>query len=228
MNTSPKAHPPIRCAVELYWLPIGAGGHFVRWNGRVYETIVARLQGRVPMDLYHSALEVSVAEGRYVIEQAPIPDRNGAERGVAAEGPVGSRWAGSLRIFRYEVRRWLGGSIPDLAEAVDSPRCLSREVSTARRILDLVPDIPKLVWGRDELRTGEMWNSNSIISWLLVGSGLNVDSVGPPAGGRAPGWRAGVIVAQATASGAQATANGRRPLISANLSDGSRSSRVTK
>ena len=47
--------------------------------------------------------------------------RNGAERGVVAEGPVGSRWAGRLRIFRYEVRCWRGGIIPDVDEAVESP-----------------------------------------------------------------------------------------------------------
>ena len=22
--------------VDLYWLPVRAGGHFVRWNGRLY------------------------------------------------------------------------------------------------------------------------------------------------------------------------------------------------
>ncbi len=33
-------------------------------------------------------------EGRFVIEMTPIPDGNGARRGVVAEGSVGSRWAG--------------------------------------------------------------------------------------------------------------------------------------
>ena len=27
--------------VDLYWLPLGAGGHFVRLNGRVYERLAA-------------------------------------------------------------------------------------------------------------------------------------------------------------------------------------------
>jgi hypothetical protein len=43
-------------AVDLYWLPLGAGGHFVRLNGRIYEAPVARLQRRPAYDLYHSAL----------------------------------------------------------------------------------------------------------------------------------------------------------------------------
>jgi hypothetical protein len=42
----------------------------------------------------------------------------------------------------------------------------------------------------------EMWNSNSLISWLIARSGLDVKSVAPPTGGRAPGWLAGIIVAQ--------------------------------
>ena len=34
--------------VDLYWLPLGAGGHCVRANGRVYEAVAARLAGREP------------------------------------------------------------------------------------------------------------------------------------------------------------------------------------
>jgi len=97
--------------VDLYWLPLGAGGHSVRLNGRVFEAVAARLERRQPSDLYHSALEVHVPEGRFVIEMAPIPDGNGAERGVVAEGAVGTRRAGRFRIFRYEVRRWCGGMV---------------------------------------------------------------------------------------------------------------------
>jgi hypothetical protein len=102
-------------AVDLYWLPLGAGGHFVRLNGRVYEAIAARLERRPAFDLYHSALQVVVSDGTYVIEQTPVPDLSGSERGVVAGGAVGARWAGRLRIFRYEIRLWLGGNIPDVA-----------------------------------------------------------------------------------------------------------------
>jgi hypothetical protein len=41
-----------------------------------------------------------------------------------------------------------------------------------------------------------MWNSNSIVSWLVVKSGLDEESVRMPRGGRAPGWDAGVVVAR--------------------------------
>jgi hypothetical protein len=178
-------------AVDLYWLPLGAGGHFVRFNGRVYEAVAARIARRRPCDLYHSALQVHVPEGTFVIEQAPVPDLSGEQRGVVAGGAVGSRWAGRFRIFRYEIRVWRGGNIPDVADAVDSPRRLSTAEACARHVLDVVHDVPTPVWGRDELRTGEMWNSNAIIAWIVARSGLDAASITPPAGGRAPGWNAG-------------------------------------
>jgi hypothetical protein len=181
--------------IDLYWLPLGAGGHSVRLNGRVFEAVAARLERRAPCDLYHSALEVHVPEGSFVIEQAPVRDRNGAERGVVAEGAVGSSWAGRFRIFRYEVRCWCGGAIPDVSEAIESPERLTDDPDVAQRVLDLAAHVPTPVWGRDELGTGEMWNSNSIIAWLIARSGLSAGSIHPPAGGRAPGWRAGLVVA---------------------------------
>lgn len=55
--------------------------------------------------------------------------------------------------------------------------------------------VPTLVWGRDEAQTGEMWNSNSIVAWVLARSGIDLDHVTPPVNGRAPGWNAGLIVA---------------------------------
>jgi hypothetical protein len=41
-----------------------------------------------------------------------------------------------------------------------------------------------------------MWNSNSLISWLIVRSGLDIESVALPRGGRAPGWHAGIVLAR--------------------------------
>jgi N-formylglutamate amidohydrolase len=87
-------------AVDLYWLPLGAGGHSVRLNGRAYEGVAARLQGRPACDLYHSALQVEIPAAKYVIEQAPVHDWSGKDRGVVAEGAVGTSWAGRFRIFR--------------------------------------------------------------------------------------------------------------------------------
>ena len=185
-----------RPGVALYWLPLGAGGHFVRLNGRVFEALVARWERRPRRDLYHSALEVRVRAARFVIEMAPMPDGDRAARGVVAGGAVGSRWVRRLRVFHYEVRRWRNGAIPDADEAVESPRLVTADPDLAQRVLDLVPLVPTPVWGRDELGAGEMWNSNSLISWLLERIGLDAESIPMPDGGRAPGWRAGLVVAR--------------------------------
>jgi hypothetical protein len=193
---TPVMTPERGHSVELYWLPLGAGGHSVRLNGRAYELVAAAFARRPRRDLYHSALEVSVPEGRFVIETAPIRDANGAARGVVAEGPVGSRWVSRWPLFRYELRRWRDGAIPDADEAVDSPRALGGDLARARALLALVPDVPMPVWGRDELRAGEMWNSNSVVSWLLARSGFEPCAIEPPPGGRAPGWDAGIVVAR--------------------------------
>lgn len=190
MRTSPTA------AVELYWIPLGAGGRCVAFNGRVFEALQAARGHRRRRDLYHAALVVHYDGDRYAIELAPSPDAGEASRGVAVTGAVGSRHIGWLRLFRYEVRCARGGTIPDLGHAVGGPHRLTSDPLLARRLLDLVAIVPRPVWGRDELGTGEMWNSNSLIAWLIAAAGLPADELAPPAGGRAPGWDAGVVVAR--------------------------------
>ena len=182
--------------VDLYWIPLGAGagGAIVRLNGWVYEALAAALARRPRCDLFHSALEVHVDGVTTAVELAPVWTKRG-ERGAVAEGPVGARFLGRSRLFRYEVRCWSGGSIPDLAAAVGGPVRVSSDPITAGRVLDLVPEFPALTWGRDELGPGEMWNSNSLASWLLARAGLETNDIGPPSGGRAPGWNAGVVAA---------------------------------
>lgn len=103
---------------------------------------------------------VTVPGGRYVIEMTPVADRHGDQRGVVAQGAVGTAWLGKLRVFRYEIHRWRDGVIPD---------------------------------------AGEMWNSNSVTSWILRRSGIDTAQLAPPNGGRAPGWDAGLAVAARTA-----------------------------
>lgn len=182
-------------AVELHWIPLGAGAHVVRWSGRMYESLAAGIHRRQAMQLFHSALTLSLPEGRYIVEQAPVPDLDGNRRGVVAEGPVGDRRAGRIRLFRYEVRCWRDGRIPDLSCEGARSQLVSPNASTARRIIEVLPSIPTPTWGRDELRTGEMWNSNSVIAWTLLRSGVDAGRFAPPAGGRAPGWNAGIRVA---------------------------------
>jgi hypothetical protein len=190
---------PHAAAVDLYWIPLGAGGRCVRFNGRVFEAIAAARGHRPRCDLYHAALVVELDGDRHTIELAPSPDADGARRGVVATGAVGSRHLGRMRLFRYEIRCWRGGSIPDLAEAVGAGRRLSSDPRVARRLLGLAASAPTPVWGRDELRAGEMWNSNSVIAWLLAACGLPTDVLRPPPRGRAPGWDAGLELVRRSA-----------------------------
>jgi hypothetical protein len=181
--------------IDLYWLPLGAGGRFVRWNGRLFEAVTARREHRAVEDLYHCALEVREPSRRFVIEMAPVWNIDAADRGVVCEGPVAASWLGRWRLFRYEVRRWRDGRIPDVAEAVASPQRLNSDKLQVAHLLDVLPSVPSLTWGRDELRAGDMWNSNSLTSWLLARSGHDMTTIHPPARGRAPGWQAGLVLA---------------------------------
>ena len=134
--------------VELYWIPLGAGagGGFVRWSGRCYEAIAASFGRRRRQQLFHSALEVSVDGVTSVIEMTPVWITRG-ERGVVGEGPVGLRGLRRWRAFRYEVRRWSGGSIPDVAEAIGGAVRVSSDAVVAGRVFELVPGVPLATWG---------------------------------------------------------------------------------
>jgi hypothetical protein len=183
-------------AVDLYWIPLGAGGHCVRISGRLFEAAAAAMARRPRRDLYHAALVVEIGGERYTIELTPSPDADLATRGVVACGAVGSRALRRWRLFRYEIRCWRGGSIPDLDAAVDPAQRLSDDPRVARRLIDVLSAAPTPVWGRDELKTGEMWNSNSVIAWVLAAGGVDTRQVWPPAHGRTPGWEAGLEVAR--------------------------------
>jgi len=182
-------------AVELYWIPLGAGpgNAMVRLSGRLYERLVAHRAGRPRQALYHTALRVRLGAETYVIEMAPVWSNSAEERGAVSVGPVGLPWLGRSRLFRYEVRRWCDGIIDDRAYAVQSPVRLLTDRAHTARLLELVPLFPTATWGLDELRTGEMWNSNSLTSWVLAASGHDIEGLTPPEGGRAPGWRAGLV-----------------------------------
>lgn len=191
--------------VTLYWIPLGAGGAvIVRISGRIYEAMQAAIRRRQPLDLYHTALELHVDGNRYIIENGwPSPDNNVSARGVVVVGPVWARWLGRFRAFRYEVRCWQGGSIPDVGEAV-AARTLTTDSEAAKRLLDRAVSVPAETWGRDVRNLGEMWNSNSVISYLLTVAGLPAEEYSPPTDGSVPGWRTGIALARAT------TASGER------------------
>jgi hypothetical protein len=88
------------------------------------------------------------------------------------------------------------GSIPDVRFAVGGPVRISASSTHVARLLDVLREVPSLTWGRVDLRTGEMWNSNALVAWALARSGLDLSKIMPPPGGRAPGWSAGVVLAR--------------------------------
>jgi hypothetical protein len=103
---------------------------------------------------------------------------------------------GRFRAFRYELRCWREGLIPDIAEAVDSPVRVTEDPAKVEAVLHVLGEVPPLTWGRDELKAGDMWNSNSAVAWALARTAHDMAPLQPPAGGRAPGWRAGLVLAQ--------------------------------
>ena len=181
--------------VDLYWIPLGAGQRVVRASGKLFEALSALIQRRRRCDLYHSALAVTIPEGRFVIEMTPIPDLHGERRGVVAEGPVGAKWAGSA--FEHSGTRSADGeTAPSPTSTRPRRPSPSTSISPARN--------DSSTWCRrcrhpcgdaTSSDAGEMWNSNSVVSWLLASSGIDVAQIQPPPGGRAPGWTAGVVVA---------------------------------
>jgi len=181
---------------DLWWLPVGAGGRVVVRTSRWWESLRALRARRSPRPLFHAALEVFDGEAEYVIEMTPAWGGPVGPRGVVAEGPVGSRRLGRSRLFRYEIRCWKDGVIPDRRWAVEPPRRLALSPVAAGALITRVGSAPRFVWGRDPFGIGDMWNSNSLVAWLLEGSGIDTAEIAPPRGGDAPGWRCGAVAAR--------------------------------
>ena len=198
-SSSPKG-PSSPTAVDLYWLPLGAHGCSVRSKGRVFEAYAARRQKRPARELCIAVLEVTLGSDRFVIETTPVRSDCAAHDG-ALQGPMWGLPArlGRSPLLRYEVRRSSDCLIPEDPDAASGPRCVGRKEANARNLLGLVPQIPDLTWGRDQLGAGDAWNSNLMVAWLLGRSGHHVRDVVPPPRCRAPGWAAGLALARARA-----------------------------
>ncbi|KAA9135804.1 hypothetical protein [Microbacterium caowuchunii] len=180
--------------VLLWWVPVGAGGHIVIHTSRWWELLQARRQRRAPQPLFHAALEVFHGGTRHLIEMTPAWGTPSVPHGVVATGSVGAKWLAQSRLFRYEVRCWADGILPDREWAVDSP--IAFAVSDAHTLLSRVSAVPRLIWGRDELGCGDMWTSNSLVAWLLQTTAIDAAQVRPPRHGSAPGWAAGIVAAR--------------------------------
>ena len=148
-------------------------------------------------------------EGHFVNEDGwPIPDENGASRGAVVEGPVFSRTFSAWRGLRHEVCVWRDGTIFDAGWAVESPQCVTSGAHVARRAIELASQVPARVSGRDEAGVGDIWNSTSVVSWILAPAGLDMDGIRPPARGAAPRWHAGFALARRFAEDRRALITG--------------------
>ena len=182
----PGEVPP--ASVDLHWIPLGAGGHSVKYNGRAYEAIKAVMERRPRQALFHAALTVDVDGETYAIEIAPSPDDDLESRGVVVTGPVGSRHLGRLPALPLRGPLLARRLDPGPAYEVATQR-VTTDRTKARAVVALAPQTPRLTWGRDELHVGDMWNSNSVVAWLLT-NGPRID-IHPQLGDRpavAPGW----------------------------------------
>jgi hypothetical protein len=150
---------------DFWRLPVGAGGVIVAHTSRWWELLSARRDCRAPQQLVHAALEVFTGGERYVIEMTPQWGQPRTASGVVAIGPVGPPPLGRFRMFRYVVRAWPNG---------------------------VLPEVPLHTWGRAVPPSTDMWNSNSLIAWTLCRAGIDACTLTPPVGCRAPGWVAGI------------------------------------
>jgi hypothetical protein len=177
-------------------MPVGAGtSRFQQASLRFWEAIEAARARRPRVRLFHSALKlVDEAGEAYTLELTPA--FIGGPMAPLTTGPVGLRGADRFRLFRYQLRCVPGDRLPDEEFAYGPPRRLTSDCEAVRRIFELAPTVPRHVWGRRVAGTKEMWTSDSVISWLLVRSGVDLGDAGPPSGGRAPGWSAGLAVAE--------------------------------
>ena len=173
---------------RVRWAAVGAGGHVARRTSAWWERLVAAREGRAPQRLVHAVLEVEVDGAVRSVDMAPTWGRSAGPRHVVLTGPVGSRLLGWSPLFRYELR------IVDAPAPPGHVLHAGADLTLPADVLDDLAAVPVLTWGRDEAGVGEMWTSNSVVSWLLERHG--VTSVEPPAGHRAPGWDAGRRVAR--------------------------------
>ena len=181
--------------VELWWLPVGAGGTIVAHTSRWWEQLRAYRERRPPRQLLHAALELFTGDQRYVIEMMPQWGQPPEASGVVATGPVGLRMLGRFRMFRYQARAWPQGILPDREYAVAAPTVIPLSPAQARTLLDTLHTLPIHTWGRSLAPSGDMWNSNSLVAWILCQVGIDATTITPPVGGDAPGWAAGVVAA---------------------------------
>lgn len=183
------------CSLDLYWIPVGAGtSRLQRASLAAWEAFEALRARRPRTTLFHSALKLTLDDGT-ILTLEMTPAFVSAPVSPLVTGAVGVRTAGRFKLFRYQLVCVPSESLPDEQWAVGGPARISSDCEVVRSLVDLAARVPPYTWGRRVRGTPEMWTSDSAISWLLVRMGFDLTALGPPLGGRAPGWDAGQIVA---------------------------------
>ncbi len=152
-------------SVDLYWLPLGAGGRVVRWCGRLYESWAAWREHRDRAALFHAGLMLRLDDTAFAVEMGPVWNVTEPDRGVLLEGPSarGGSAVSGLPATRCGAGR--AATFPDLARRCDPVRTTHEPGTVAGRPGRAPAAAAAHTWGRDELGAGEMWNSNSAVAW---------------------------------------------------------------
>ena len=184
----------VESTVELFWLPVGAGTHFQRASLVAYDWCLSHIARRPRAAFVHAALKVKLEGRTFTLELMPVP----AHQNVAPllTGPVGISIAGRLRLFRYQLVCRETDSLPDEGWAINSPVLLSTDAAFGKRLMALAPLVPANVWvaGRPApRRCGHLIRPSR---WLLHRTGLDAAALQRPPGTQAPGWAAGIQVAE--------------------------------
>lgn len=183
--------------LELFWLPLGAGGHSVRVNGKVYEALLARAQRRASRDLYHAALVAELPDGH------PL-SRSGPSGTGSPAPPIAARWCRA----RSACVRWAVAVVPLRGAALagrshPGPRVRRGRPASSHRRRGRRTTCPR----RRDRRAGADLGPRRARArgdvelqlrhtWVLVRAGLDPSEVQPPSSGRAPGFDAGLAAAR--------------------------------
>jgi hypothetical protein len=115
----------------------------VRLNGIVYEALSLASIGAARVTSTTRRSTSGLRGGRFVIEMTPVRAGGGTKQDIVALGAVGSRRGSRFPIFRYEIRRWRDGYIPDVAEAVEPTARQERPPTSPSGWLTWRPRFPR-------------------------------------------------------------------------------------
>ena len=175
-------------------MPVGAGTpRLQRASLRLWEAFEAARARRTRTVLYHSALKLHTEGRTRTLELMPAFIDSASP--PLLTGPVGAGLAGPPRPLPHQRVCTHRGGAPPRRWGGERAQGLAHDESVARAIIALAPAVPPYTWGRRVRGTSEMWTSDSVISWLLLRAGVDLAAMHIPAGGRAPGWEAGLEVA---------------------------------